>query len=175
MTDTQHPSSAPDPARRPEPGSNPEQPPYAEPAPGGYGYGQQDYGQPGYGQQNYGQAGYGPQDYSQPDYSQGYTPQVYGQGYGVTASPYGSADHPQATTILVLGIAGFFVSVLGPVAWFMGNRALKEIRASGAHPGNEQLIVVGRILGIIVTVLLALGILAFLLFVVVAVAAGASG
>ena len=164
MTDPQHPSSAPDPARRPEPGSNPEQPPYAEPAPGSYGYGQQDYGQPGYGQQ----------DYSQPDYSQGYAPQVYGQGYGVTASPYGSADHPQGTTILVLGIAGFFVSVLGPVAWFMGNRALKEIRASGAHPGNEQLIVVGRILGIVGTALLVLGVLGFLLFVILAVAAGAT-
>jgi hypothetical protein len=149
--------------------------PYAEPAPG---YGQPEYGQPTYGQQEYGQPEYGQQGYGQPSYDQtgygqqGYAPQPYGQpGYGVSAQPYGSADHPQGTLILIFGIAGFFVSVLAPVAWIMGSRALREIRASGAHPGNQQLIVVGRILGIIGTVLLVLAFLAFLLFFVVAVAA----
>jgi hypothetical protein len=164
MTDPQQPSSAPDPERRPEPGGD-AGPPYAEPAPGGQDYGQPDYGQQGHGQPDYGQHGYG----------QGYQAQPYGQpGYGVSAQPYGSADHPQGTLILVFGIAGFFVGILGPVAWIMGSRALREIRASGAHPGNEQLIVIGRILGIIVTVLGVLAILAFLLFfVVVAVASSA--
>ena len=60
-----------------------------------------------------------------------------------------------------LGIAGFFVGVLGPVAWIMGGRALKEIRSSGAHPRNEQLVVVGRILGIVSTALWVLTLLAF--------------
>ncbi|SDT23847.1 hypothetical protein SAMN04488543_3408 [Friedmanniella luteola] len=181
MTDPQQPSSASDPERRPEPGLNPEPAPYAEPPTGGQqGYGPQGYtedpAQQGYGQQGYGQdygQGYGQQqDYGQ----QGYAPQAYGQpGYGVSTQPYGSADHPQGVLILVFGIAGFFVGILGPVAWIMGSRALKEIRASGAHPGNEQLIVVGRILGIIVTVLMVLGILAVLLFLAIAVAASSGG
>ncbi|GAA1434749.1 hypothetical protein GCM10009616_29870 [Microlunatus lacustris] len=154
MTDPQHPSPTPDPQRRPEPAAGPEYPSYPDPA-GGYG------GQPGYGQ-----------DYPQQDPGQGYAPQAYGQpGYGVSAQPYGSADHPQGTLILVFGIAGFFVGVLGPVAWIMGSRALREIRSSGAHPGNEQLIVIGRLLGIVVTVLMVLGILAFLLLFAVALAA----
>ena len=183
MTDPQHPSPAPEPERRPD-GSSSEPPPYADPArpdegrgqqpdrgQQAYGYGQQAHGdQAGYGQQAHGdQAGYG-QGYG----DQGYSPQPYGQpGYGVSAQPYGSADHPQGTLILVFGIAGFFVGVLGPVAWIMGSRALKEIRASGAHPGNEQLIVVGRILGIIVTVLMLLAVVFLVLLFVVAVAAGA--
>lgn len=163
MTDPQHPSSSPDPERRPEPEPSPEYPPYAEPAAAGYG------DQPGY-SQDYGQG-----DYGQQDYAQGYAPQPYGQpGYGVSAQPYGSADHPQGTLILVFGIAGFFVGVLGPVAWIMGSRALREIRSSGAHPGNEQLIVIGRILGIIVTVLMGLGVLVSLLFLVLAVVVSAS-
>ena len=78
------------------------------------------------------------------------------------------------TLILVFGIAGFFVGVLGPVAWIMGSRALREIRSSGAHPGNEQLIVIGRILGIIVTVLMVLGVLVSLLFLVLALVVSAS-
>ena len=176
MTDPQHPSPTPEPERRGD-GSASEPPPYAEPARGDEGYGQQAYGdQGGYGQpdgaQGYGDPAYGDQGYGQ----QGYGQQPYGQpGYGVSAQPYGSADHPQGTLILVFGIAGFFVGILGPVAWIMGSRALKEIRASGAHPGNEQLIVVGRILGIVVTVLMLLGVLAFLLFFVVALGVGATG
>jgi len=157
MTDPQHPSPTPEPERRPESGEATEYPPYAAPVADGYG------DQPGYGQD------YAPQDYGQQDYGQGYAPQAYGQpGYGVSAQPYGSADHPQGTLILVFGIAGFFVGVLGPVAWIMGSRALREIRSSGAHPGNEQLIVVGRILGIIVTVLMLLGFVVALLFLVLA-------
>ena len=164
MTDPQHPSSASEPERRPEPDAYPAYPPYADPAPGGHedpsGYGQQDAGSSAYGQ------AYVPQAYGQSGYGQ--------SGHGVSAQPYGSADHPQGTLILVFGIAGFFVGVLGPVAWIMGSRALREIRSSGAHPGNEQLIVIGRILGIIVTVLMVLGVLVSLLFLVLALVVSAS-
>lgn len=102
------------------------------------------------------------------DYS-GQTPQPY-PGY---ASP--APDHPQGTLILVFGIAGFFVGILGPVAWVMGSRALREIRASGVHPPNEQQIVIGRILGIVVTVLLVLGFLLGMAIVVLAAVAAAAG
>lgn len=174
MTDPQYPSPDPIPGRQPQPdGSAGRSERYAEPgaaydpaAPGQQDYGQQDHGQQDHGQQEYGQQEYGQQDYA---------PQPYGQsGYGVSSQPYGAVpDHPQGTLILVFGIAGFFVAVLGPVAWIMGSRALREIRTSGAHPANEQLIVVGRILGIVVTVLLVLGVaLGALLVVIAAVASG---
>ena len=111
-------------------------------------YRPQDHDQPtssGYGTNPYGEPGYGS--------AQGQmAPQGYGQPY-----PHAVGDHPQGTLILVFGVAGFFVGVLGPVAWIMGSRALKEIRATGAHPANEQQIVIGRILGIVVTILMVLG------------------
>lgn len=180
MTDPQQPSSTPDPAPSPDHAAGRgghEQRPYAEPgpnsygAPGGYDQ-QQPYGQPDYGQAGYGQHPYGQQEYGRPEYGQPYGLE-YGQpGYGVSTQPYGTApDHPQGTLILVFGVAGFFVGVLGPVAWIMGSRALREIRATGAHPANEQMIVIGRILGIVVTVFMILGVLALLLLLVVGLAA----
>ena len=136
--------------------SNPYQPPSAEdPSPRepypGYGRPDQDpYGQP--------VGGY-----------QGYQTQPYDQGYGAPAP-----DHPQGTLILIFGIAGFFVGVLGPVAWIMGSRALREIRATGRHPANEQMIVIGRILGIIVTVLMVLAVVFSVLAVVLFAATAGS-
>ena len=73
----------------------------------------------------------------------------------------------QATTILVLGIIGVvFCQFLGPVAWVMGNNELQAIDAGRRAPENRGTANAGRILGIIGTVLLALGILAFVLFIV---------
>ena len=66
----------------------------------------------------------------------------------------------QATTILVLGILG--IVVCGPLAifaWVMGNNELAAIDAGRRPPENRGTANAGRILGIIGTVLLALGIL----------------
>jgi hypothetical protein len=72
--------------------------------------------------------------------------------------------HPQATTVLVLGILGIVVcQVLGPVAWVMGNRVVAEIDAAGGRVGGRTEATVGRVLGIVSTCLLA----AFLVFAVV--------
>ena len=73
--------------------------------------------------------------------------------------------HPQATTVLVLGIVGFLLcQILGPVAWIMGNKGIKEIDANpGQYDGRTELLV-GKILGIVSTVLLVLSILALILF-----------
>jgi small-conductance mechanosensitive channel len=94
---------------------------------------------------------------SQP-YQPGNAP-AYGQPY-----PAVPQEHPQGTTVLVLGIVGLFVGICAPFAWVMGNRALKEIRGSSGRYANEQQIVIGRILGMIVTILmivtLVLGLLA---------------
>ena len=84
--------------------------------------------------------------------------------YPQQMSPYSSAypmmparsEHPQATTVLVLGILGFFVSVTGPIAWAIGNKARREC-ASGMYVETDALRI-GRILGIITSILLIVGI-----------------
>jgi uncharacterized membrane protein YjgN (DUF898 family) len=79
-------------------------------------------------------------------------------------------EHPQATTILILGILGLVLcQVLGPFAWSMGNKAIREIDASQGALGGRDTVNIGRILGIIATVLLALGILALAFLILVAV------
>lgn len=133
----------------PPPGDPGAEPPGSQPP-----YGQQ----PGYGQALYGQQpGYGQQQYGVPPYGQ----PMYGYGSQV--------DHPQGTTILVLGILGLvFCQILGPVAWVMGNSALREVDANPAAYRNRSNIVVGRILGIITSVLMIL----VVVFLVVLIAGG---
>ncbi len=57
--------------------------------------------------------------------------------------------------ILVLGILSFvgFGCLTGIPAWIMGNIALKEIESGQADPSERQLVQVGRILGMIMTIL----------------------
>jgi hypothetical protein len=75
----------------------------------------------------------------------------YGPGY------YGPPpqSHPNGTTILVLGILSLVIcSVIGPFAWSMGNKALREIDGSGYFYENRGHVQAGRICGIISTILL---------------------
>src|SRR5829696_42802 len=177
-----------------DPGSsdqgNDDQPSYGQ-NPGGYGqspsgYGSQNpsgpeqnprgYGQnpPGYDQnapsydQHQAGSDQGPGGYDQG--SGGYTPAPYGQGYSASAG-----DHPQGTTILVLGIVGIFFTICAPIAWYLGSRALKEIKASGATYNNQQQIVIGRTLGIIFTILAIIGLVIGIFFVIIAVVAASQG
>lgn len=70
----------------------------------------------------------------------------------------------QATTILVLGILGLVLcQVLGPFAWVMGNNEIAAIDAGRRPPEQRSTANAGRILGIIGTVLLGIG-LVFLIF-----------
>ncbi len=86
-------------------------------------------------------------------------------GYGHPAPPY----HPRTITILVLGILGVAMfPPLGPFAWVMGRRALKEIDASDGTIGGRGLVLTGYICGIVATVVL---ILAVVISVLVAVGA----
>jgi len=65
----------------------------------------------------------------------------------------GRPEHPHATTVLILGILGICLAgILGPVAWIMGNNAIKECQ-SGLYALTDQL-KIGRILGIIATIML---------------------
>ncbi|QYC42563.1 hypothetical protein Nocox_24800 [Nonomuraea coxensis DSM 45129] len=69
-------------------------------------------------------------------------------------------NHPNGTTILVLGILSLVVcTFIGPFAWSMGNRALREIDESGYVFANRGHVQAGRICGIISTVLFALTLL----------------
>lgn len=95
--------------------------------------------------------------------------------YSSSPPPYGQPqqDHPQATTILILGICALVLcQVLGPFAWSMGNKALREIDASQgtqAPLGGRDTVNVGRILGMVSTILLGLAIVVVVLVVVGAV------
>jgi hypothetical protein len=129
--------------------------PYGQPQQGQSPYGQPQYGQPEYGQQSPGQPPYGQQPY-------GATP-----GYGHPGQA--PANHPSATTALVLGLIGLvgialcggITLVLSPFAWRMGARAVREIDANpGMYAGRDQANA-GRIMGLIGTVLLGLAVLAF--------------
>jgi uncharacterized membrane protein YjgN (DUF898 family) len=70
-------------------------------------------------------------------------------------------NHPQAITVLVLGILGLVVcGIIGPFAWVMGNRVVGEIDASHGTVGGRTEANIGRILGIVATVLLVVGVVA---------------
>jgi hypothetical protein len=80
------------------------------------------------------------------------------------AGQFGAAiEHPQGTTILVLGILGLVVcQVIGPIAWAMGARAQKEIDLDPARYTNRGNVVAGKILGIVATVLLVVSVVVWI-------------
>ncbi|MGZ4446705.1 MAG: DUF4190 domain-containing protein [Nocardioides sp.] len=135
------PAGPPNPYGAPQYGT-PQQPPPAYPAPS---YPAPPYGAPQApvpGQPAYGQPAYG------------YPPQA--------ALP----SHPSATTALVLSLVGLvgialcggITLVLSPFAWRIGARAVREIDAAPGQYGGRDQANAGRIMGIIGTVLLVVGI-----------------
>jgi hypothetical protein len=75
-------------------------------------------------------------------------------------------EQSQATTALVLGILGIVCcQVLSIVAWIMGNNELEGIKAGRRNPANEGTANAARILGIIGTALLAVGVVVGILLV----------
>jgi len=128
-------------------------------------YGQPQQGQSPYGQPQYGQPEYGQQSPAQPPYGQ----KPYGATPGYGHPGQAPANHPSATTALVLSLIGLvgialcggITLVLSPFAWRMGARAVREIDANpGMYAGRDQANA-GRIMGLIGTVLLGLAVLAF--------------
>ncbi|HEX6548392.1 MAG TPA: DUF4190 domain-containing protein [Candidatus Dormibacteraeota bacterium] len=80
----------------------------------------------------------------------------------------------EAVASMVLGILAIFPFcafgiVLGPLAFLLGQSALRQIRASGGTVGGAGMAEAGRVLGIISTVLWLLGALVFALVLVVGV------
>lgn len=89
----------------------------------------------------------------------------YGQGPQYGYPPPGYAEHPQGTTVLVLGILSLVIcGLLGPFAWSMGNRALAEIDAHPGYYNNRGQVAAGRICGIVSTILLIVSVVVFALF-----------
>ena len=136
-------------------------------------------GQPGYGSQQSQQPGspYG-EGSTPPPYEQQppYTAPQYGQPYGQQPGyPSYAADHPKATTVLILGILGIVVcGLIAPFAWRMGKRTVDEIDASQGRLGGRGSAQAGYILGLIGTVLLGLGLLFLVVVVVIAIIGAAT-
>jgi hypothetical protein len=103
-----------------------------------------------------------------------------GSPYGVSpygGDPYGGGpaqqDHPRGTTVLVLGILGLVLCLpAGIVAWVMGTKVLREIDANPGAYRNRQTVNVGRILGMVATIL---GVLVLLIYIVAFAYLGATG
>ncbi|WP_280236273.1 DUF4190 domain-containing protein [Nocardia cyriacigeorgica] len=122
-----------------------------------------------------------PQPGQDPYGSQPYASQPYGapQPYGAYPQPYGYGapqDHPQSTTILVLGILSLVMcGILGPFAWVMGKKALAEIDASGGMLGGRGNVKAGYICGMISSILLIVSFVFVILYIIIVVIAiGAS-
>lgn len=70
----------------------------------------------------------------------------------------GYPEPSQATTALVLGILGIICcQLLGIAAWIMANKEIEGIRSGRRNPANEGTATAARILGIIGTVLIGIG------------------
>ena len=95
-------------------------------------------------------------------------PPAFGQQYGAMAPSV------NGTTILVLGILGVVCfQILGPIAWIMANNALKTLdQYPYADQSQRGTVVAGRIMGIIGTVFLGLGVLYWIVIMIIAIAGG---
>jgi TRAP-type C4-dicarboxylate transport system permease small subunit len=89
-------------------------------------------------------------------------PGGYQQAGGYQQQP--PQDHPRATMSMILGILGLVIcGIIAPFAWRIGKRTMDEIDASGGQLSGRGMAQAGYVMGIIGTVLLALGLLFFLI------------
>ncbi len=111
--------------------------------------------------------GPGPIPADVPKPTSGMPPYAPYPGYGETArGGWATWQHPSGTTVMVLGILSLvFCGLLGPVAWIMGNRAMREISQRSGTCTNQSQIVAGRICGMIASAILALGLVGLILLV----------
>ena len=86
----------------------------------------------------------------------------------------GGGEHPQGTMIFVLGIVGIFVGICAPIAWYFGNKTLREITASGANYSNVSQIRTGRMLGKVFTIIYIVLIVLYIIAIIAAIALSAS-
>ncbi|MCU1369480.1 MAG: hypothetical protein JWO77_674 [Ilumatobacteraceae bacterium] len=132
--------------------------------------------------------GYGPPPGGYPPQPGGYAPPPgayapptaapppgYGYGYDGRSGYPVVRDHPQGTMILVLGILSIVVcGLLGPVAWYMGNKAIKEIDANPSAYSNRGNVQAGRIIGIVASCILIFVVVVYGLLAIALIAGGSS-
>lgn len=83
----------------------------------------------------------------------------------VPGGPGMPARHPDSNLVLILGILGLLVcQVLSPIAWIKGNSALREIRSNPGSFTGESEANIGRILGIIGTIVLVFAVVIVIFF-----------
>ena len=79
--------------------------------------------------------------------------------------PSGGSSSSRAIVALVFGILGVICcGFFAPVAWYLGNEELSGIEAGRLPENNRGLAQIAKILGIIGTVLLSLGLLWIIFF-----------
>ena len=97
-------------------------------------------------------------------------------GYGYGGQQMYAREHPDGTTILVLGILSLVVcGLLGPFAWVKGNNALREIDANPGAYTNRSNVSAGRICGIIASVFLIIGVVFLVFALILGAAASTTG
>ncbi len=109
------------------------------------------------------------QPYQQPGQPQYQPPTRYPQQ---PAPVYQSPPNaPGAVPALILGIVGLVLcGIAAPFAWWQGQSAERAIEASGGTLGGKGMATTGKILGIVGTAILALGLVALIVVVIVGAA-----
>lgn len=78
--------------------------------------------------------------------------------------------------ILTFGILGIVVCfIFGIMAWVMGTEDLRQMDAGEMDPAGRDMTQIGRIMGIVITCLLAAGALLYGLFFIVVILIGVAG
>lgn len=81
----------------------------------------------------------------------------------------------RGTTVLVLGILGILICpICGIIAWVMGNKDIPKMLANTMDPQGLGSTKAGKVCGIISVILWALGIIAYVVFMVLIVGMAAS-
>lgn len=82
----------------------------------------------------------------------------------------------RATLVLVFGVLSLIICApLGIAAWIMGNADLKEMAAGTMDPSGKDMTKIGRILGMIGTILLSLGVIGSILVLILTGLGAAAG
>jgi hypothetical protein len=102
-----------------------------------------------------------------------------GYGYPYAGPGYGGyplqREHPEGTTILILGICSWVICGLAaPFAWIKGNAALKEIDRNPSAYSNRGNVQAGRILGMIYSIMALVVLACIFLLIVIGIASGSS-
>lgn len=100
-------------------------------------------------------------------------PVNHNYGYGYTGFD-AAADHPNAMPALILGILSIVLfPLVGPLAWYLAAKGQREARLDPGRWRTGGMLSAGKVLGIIGTVFLVLGVLFFMAILLFAFVASA--